>query len=173
MTVDGPLPAHTAGPPRRRRWLVWLAVAAGTALGLVVLAALLAGPALVWLGAAWRAPEPTLERDVRALFERAEPGEGVVLAEATPFAWDRVGVFGPYTPPETVRDAMGVRVPRGATNALGATEGFCLLVFAAGNRRAGWTLVERDVADCIESSGQVLPRERARFRGDALVPTAA
>jgi hypothetical protein len=173
MTPDAPLPARTTSPPRRRRLLVWLAVAAAVVLSLALTAVVMAGPVLVWLGVAVKTPEPTLERKVHLLFARADADDVVLLVDAAPFAWDRVGVFGPYVPTDTVRDSMGVRVPRGATNALSAFESYCLLVFAAGDRRTGWTLLDRNVADCLESSGAVVPRDEARFRGDSLTPVPA
>lgn len=158
-------------PPRWRRVALLVLVAM---VGLVLVAAAvvfifrdqLAGAA----GLAFR-PDPQLEAAVERAFEDAEGDDVVVLADVTDFAWDAVGVFHPYYPHESIVEQMGVSVPRGATNNLQNFEGYCLLVFREGDHVAGWTTVNRGVAECWpgESDGVYSPDE-ARFAADALSP---
>jgi hypothetical protein len=118
------------------------------------------------------APERHLEAAVHDAFAAAGPEDVVVLHEVTDLRWDAVGVFGPYTPHETVVATTGVRLSQGASANLHYDER-CLLVFRHEDRLAGWTVVSRDVADCAgEASGQVYTADEARFRGDALRPAS-
>lgn len=149
---------------RRIAWAVGVVVVL-TAAGVMILAWFLTGE---FGGGAY--PDEALEQEVHALFAQAEPGEVVVLADATDFEWDAVGVFGPYHPREGILEKIEVDVPVSVTNWTDF-EGSCLLVFRAGDRMAAWTLVERDVADCSgRSNGRVFNRDQARFRAGSFSP---
>lgn len=156
------LERDTRRPPRRLLWV--LGVAVGTTV-LVVMPWLLTAD----LGGG-EMGEERLEQDVRALFQEADHGDVVTLADATDFEWDAVGVFGPYYPADAINEDMGIAVPRSVSN-WSQYESHCLLVFRAGDKVAGWTRVERSVAECADDlSGRVYPAEEARFRGDAFAP---
>ncbi len=164
----------TQAEPRPRRWRRVILLVLGVLVALMLLAVAvvvifrdqLAGAA----GLAFR-PDPQLEAAVEQAFEDAEGDDVVVLADVTDFEWDAVGVFHPYYPHESIVDQMGVPVPRGATNNLQNFESYCLLVFRDGDRVAGWTTVQRGVAECWpgEADGVYSPDE-ARFAADALTP---
>ena|SRR3712207_4669493 len=141
-----------------------------------VIAVAAAAGAVLWIGGLWfltnvlgggAPPDKRLQQEVHALFEEAEHDETVVLADATAFQWDAVGVFAPYYPADAIEEDMGVAVPRSVTNWT-QYDSHCLLVFRAGDRVAGWTRVETKVAQCAdELSGRVYSDGEARFQGNA------
>jgi hypothetical protein len=119
-------------------------------------------------------PDRDLQAAVEQAFEQAEGDAVVVLADVTQFGWDAVGVFHPYYPHDGIVGQIGVPVPRGATNNLQNFEGSCLLVFRDGDRMAGWTTMQRGVAECWpgEADSVYSPHE-ARFAADALRPVSS
>jgi hypothetical protein len=163
-------PAPRARGRRSRRHLA-IGLASVAVLGALASLAMLVFPGAIGGYAGLPvAPEPDLEAAVHELFVDADASEGVVLADATDFDWEVVGVFGPYTPHDTIVEDMGVRVPKGASNNLLYDER-CLLVFRRGDRIAAWTVVARDVAECADdASRRLYSAERARFGGDRLAP---
>lgn len=168
----GSRPSRGQGAPgddRRARWSRRLWWTAGVAAVFVVLAIVTVPDLLDGILGGGAAPDERLEQDVRDLFADAGPGDRVALSDATGFAWDAVGVFGPYHPHEAIVDEMDVDVPKSVTNWT-VYDTHCLLVFRTGDRMTAWTLVERTVAECSgELSGRV-HSDDVRFEGDAFAP---
>lgn len=70
-------------------------------------------------------------------------GAVVSLADYTSFQWDRVHIFSPHTPAETVKSEVGKSVPYPHRD----SEGWCLLVFLSGREVVSAFEVERTSAD--------------------------
>jgi len=109
-------------------------------------------------------------RSVSAVIARAvadRPAEPIVLARATDFPWDRVYIFGPYTPAATLRDSIGGRCCGGAEQLLESSDDHDLLVFVPAGADP---VVERhprnrgDFAPAVLGRG--IPRAQAVFRVD-------
>lgn len=76
-------------------------------------------------------------------------GDGTVLrvAELTPFAWTRLHVFEPYTPPGVIRQELGFAWPAARSTGLESDEGHTLLVFVQDERVVSFVMYPRDQGD--------------------------
>ncbi len=83
------------------------------------------------------------EFDRTRLAADAATGSAIRLSDYTPFDWDRVHIFAPYTPATTIRNEVGSRVPFPRRH----SEGHCLLVFLSRGRVAAALEEERKAAD--------------------------
>jgi hypothetical protein len=125
--------------------------------------------ALAVAGAGWLAMERAASRGTVILKAMHALAQGPVrssfrLADWTPFRWERVVVFGPYTAAEQIEAALGpgTSFPRGS--AISRSDSVSLLVFLEGGRVVGWADVPRselDWADVANPSGWT--REAAIF----------
>jgi hypothetical protein len=60
------------------------------------------------------------------------------FAASTPFEWERMYVFGPYTPRETVEKALGFAWPDFRHTSIRSSKGDCLVVFVKDGRVVYW-----------------------------------
>jgi len=65
-------------------------------------------------------------------------GTTVDFAEVAPFAWDRVYVFGPYTPHDRIHSSLGFRWVGVTSTTIEWNEGVNLVVFVRGAEVAHW-----------------------------------
>ncbi|HEY0707873.1 MAG TPA: hypothetical protein VGG33_13805 [Polyangia bacterium] len=78
----------------------------------------------------------------------------VKMADATPFPWERLHVFGPYTTAETVENELGFSWWR--SNAIESNDHFALLVFVRGGKVVRFVIHPRgngDLAACNRRGG--------------------
>lgn len=78
--------------------------------------------------------------------ETSKNGAIIRLADYSTFDWDRVHIFGPYTPAEVIKEEVGESVPFPH----GDSEGHCLLVFLSRGKVAAAFEVERNAGDFAE-----------------------
>src|SRR5262249_3021890 len=71
----------------------------------------------------------------RALAEQAKLGPGTVVdfAEIAPFEWDRVYVFGPYTPEEHIQKCLGFEWESAGRSSINSSKRANLVVFVRGS----------------------------------------
>jgi hypothetical protein len=89
---------------------------------------------------------PEVQQTVVAAAERVGDGGSVAMADLLPFQWDRMYVFGSYTTPNAMNDALGFDwsplSPLDTVISAGAVmpnDGLFLLVFVQGdNQVTGW-----------------------------------
>ena len=76
-------------------------------------------------------------------------GDGTVLrvAELTPFAWTRLHVFEPYTPPGVIRQELGFAWGAAKSTGLESDEGHALLVFVRDKRVVSFVMYPRNQGD--------------------------
>lgn len=67
------------------------------------------------------------------------------LASVTEFVWDRVLIFGPYTPAKTVKEALGYDWPEADRTGLEMSDGFTLLVFESKGQVAKHFMLQRSI----------------------------
>lgn len=80
-------------------------------------------------------------------YVRRGPGHYIVLSEMAPFGWDRVCLFGPYTPAEEVVQTAGVSGAARATRGIESNDGIDLLLFVEGDRIVREVELRRTYAD--------------------------
>lgn len=103
----------------------------------------------------------------RALSEqvRRGPGTTVDFAEVAPFAWDRLYVFGPYTPHQRIHDSLGFRWPGIRATTIEYSEGVNLVVFVRSGEVVYWFEHPRNQGELLElARPQGYSREEARFQ---------
>jgi hypothetical protein len=102
-----------------------------------------------------------------ALWRQAEQGPGTVvdLAQIGPSGWERVYLFGPYTPHESIHQALGFRWPEADRTSIRSNDGVNLLVFVRGGEVAGWFEHTRNRGDFAEDVARTegYARDEARF----------
>lgn len=74
------------------------------------------------------------------------------LAALTPFAWDRMYVFGPYTDHSRVERTLGFKWPEYAQTTIASSDSVCLLLFVAEGRIVHWCEQPRSV-DFVKLAG--------------------
>jgi hypothetical protein len=102
----------------------WMALAAGllcVAVGLGV----------------WLRPENSVSL---ALLEQVRQGPGAVVdfAQIAPFAWDRLYIFGPYTPPEEIDACLGFHWSEYWRTSIRGNKGHNLVMFVREGRVVHW-----------------------------------
>jgi hypothetical protein len=81
---------------------------------------------------------------------RQGPGTEVRLADLTPFSWQRVYLFGPYTPLAILRDSLGLRTASDAAQlgrGIESRDDVTLLVFRFEHGPPASMVLPRDPAD--------------------------
>ena len=84
---------------------------------------------------------------------RRGPGHQLALSEVALFDWDRVCLFGPYTPAATLVETTGLSEAARASHGIERNDGIALLLFLEGHR------IVREVT---------LPREEGDFAPELL-----
>ena len=78
--------------------------------------------------------------------ETGKNGATIRLADYSTFDWDRVHIFGPFTPAKVIKEEVGESVPFPH----GDSDGHCLLVFLSRGKVAAAFEVERNAGDFAE-----------------------
>lgn len=81
------------------------------------------------------------------------PGATVDLARVAPFAWDRVFIFGPYTPNEEIQERLGFRWEGVDRTSIMWSEDIHLLVFVRDGEVAYWFEHPRKYGDFVVIGG--------------------
>jgi hypothetical protein len=100
-----------------------------------------------------------------ALAERAQlgPGTEVDFADVAPFAWDRVYIFGPYTPQQHVDACLGFHWPGFSRTSINESKGRNLVVFVRGKQVVRWFEQPRTIELLHLANGKGYSRDEARF----------
>jgi hypothetical protein len=69
---------------------------------------------------------------------RRGPGPTVDFAEVAPFAWERVYVFGPYTPHDQIHTSLGFHWSEVGRTTIDSNEGVNLVVFVHDGKVVHW-----------------------------------
>jgi hypothetical protein len=95
---------------------------------------------------------------------RRGPGTMVDFAQAAPFAWDRVYVFGPYTSHEHIHKSLGFHWGGIERTTIELNDGVNLVVFVRGRRVVHWFEHARheELGDVTDPNGYA--REETKFR---------
>ncbi len=92
------------------------------------------------------------------------PGTRLALGEHTTFAWDRVCIFGPYTPDDRVDAITGIPGASGRASDIRSNEGINVLIFIDANRIADSVAHPRGRDDFgPEIVGRCYSKEQAVF----------
>jgi hypothetical protein len=124
-----------------------------TALTLIGLALL-----VIWLGGGRRQPQRALTMSV------ASGAESFDFAAETPIAWDRMYVFGGYSPREKVEQDLGFAWPEYEDTSIHWSDSVNLVVFARGNRVMTWFEQPRVIELGWLDNGRGYSRTEAHFR---------
>lgn len=125
--------------------------------GIICLCTLLAGASFFWLlvrpsSVAWSLDEQM----------RGGPGTLIDFAEVAPFPWDRLYIFGPYTPSEHIHSCLGFHWQGVRWTSIEESDGVNLVVIVRGGEVVHWFEYPRNHG---ELGGLAEPRGYAR--GDA------
>ena len=101
--------------------------------------------------------------------EAVGPGQALVLGDLVTQPWDQVILFGPYTPEEVMRKALGVELPVSLKNIkIDERDDVNALVFLNGKSLAAAVALPRRVADFSKTELQrAVVRAQARLVRDA------
>ena len=124
----------------------------------------LMGGLLVWLiQAMWSAA--LAEWRSQRVAARVETDPAVLdFDQFGPADWEQVFFFHPYTPHESVHQALGFRWDEVERTSIGGNDGVVLVVFVRGGRVVGWFEHPRNRGDLTElATGKGFPRGQARF----------
>jgi hypothetical protein len=91
------------------------------------------------------------------------PGTTVDFAEVAHFAWDRVYVFGPYTPHERIHASLGFHWEGVRDTTVGWNDGVNLVVFIQGAEVVYWFEHGRKEELGLLANPEGYAREQARF----------
>ncbi len=102
----------------------------------------------------------------QALAERVQCGPGTLVdfANLAPFAWDRMYVFGPYTPHEHIHHSLGFHWEEVESSSIASSDTVNLVVLVGGGKVVHWFEHSRSQGELYElanSSG--FARADARF----------
>jgi hypothetical protein len=75
-----------------------------------------------------------------SLWEQVQRGPGTIVdfAAITPFAWDRVFIYGPYTPHQAIHDSLGFYWDGISRTTIPQSEGVDLVVFVNRDKVVHW-----------------------------------
>jgi len=106
---------------------------------------------------------------IKDCIERASlRGTNFVLADATSFRWEKVFIFGPYTPVETVEKVIGQEWMPVREAGLDMSDAFCLLVFMVDRTVVRYSFLSRNYGDFAAVDGtNALSPQTAIFRVDS------
>jgi len=101
-----------------------------------------------------------------ALADRAQlgPGTEVNFADVAPFDWDRVYIFGPYTPQQHVDACLGFHWPGFRRTSINESKGRNLVVFVRGKQVVRWFEQPRTIELLHLANGKGYSREEAGFQ---------
>lgn len=137
---------------------------------------ILAAGILLCLVAAFLLPNPMMLRNRYGLREqiRSAEGETVVLHQLTPFAWDAVYTFSPYTSKDEIAHTIGFRsssiqetVSEGMTQLLFVEEDQVVCSVCAYPKSAGYGVSDLPQNRAIYNEAES-PRFRVERRGEIL-----
>ncbi len=113
----------------------------------------------------WWSGMPSMEIS-RALSNeiRRGPGRIVDFAQIAPFPWDRVYVFGPYTPKKRIEERLGFRWDGSSKSGIDWDDGIQLAVFVHNQSVCCWFEHTRheDLSSLVNPVG--FSRQEAKFR---------
>ena len=124
-----------------------------TALTLIGLALL-----VIWLGGGRRQPQRALTMSVES------DAESFDFAAETPFAWDRMYVFGCYSSRVKVEQDLGFSWPDYHETSIGYSDSVNLVVFTRENRVVAWFEQPRAIELGDLDNGRGYSRSEAHFR---------
>jgi hypothetical protein len=126
---------------------------------------LLLGSLLVWLiQAVWSAALAEWRSQRVAAQVEADPAV-LDFDQFGPSDWEQVFFFHPYTPHESVHQALGFHWDEVERTSIEGNKGVVLVVFVRGGRVVGWFEHPRNRGDLIElATGKGFLRGQARFR---------
>ncbi len=86
------------------------------------------------------------------------------IKRVAPFAWDRVYIFGPYTPHDHIHASLGFHWSEVGRTTVECNEGVNLVVFVRNGKAMHWFEHARqeELADLAQPEGYA--REQAKFR---------
>jgi hypothetical protein len=102
----------------------------------------------------------------RALWRQVERGPGTVVdfTKLGPSDWDKLFIFHPYTPKDSICEALGYQWPDAERSTIEWNESVMLVVFMRGGLVVGWFDHSRNRGDLqIVASRDSYPREKAQF----------
>ena len=137
------------------------------ATGLVLIAGLIAGAIIAVLASSGmiRAAEAT--DTIAEEIERLEEAGGgrFRLGEVTLFDWDRVHIFAPYTPQDSIEQSLGFASPAIGRTAIEDRDDITLLVFMNKDEPVRIVAFPRDRGDFANAAAPSgLPQDKAVFR---------
>jgi hypothetical protein len=136
-----------------------VATAIGAALGTLTLACA-PGSGAEWVRG--KAAGGVLAQRVRDT--TATGAQPVRLGDLVPFRFDRLYVFGPYTPARVVRDSLRIAWPGAAASQIESSDGANLLVFVGGGQVIAAVMQPRELGDFAdEARGRGYTPEEANF----------
>lgn len=95
---------------------------------------------------------------------RRGPGTVVDFTEVAPFPWDRLYVFGPYTPAQRIHDSLGIHWPDAKSTSIEYSDVVNLVVFVQNRQVVYWFEHLRNQGDLFElASSMGYSREEANF----------
>ena len=99
-----------------------------------------------------------LADSIQAVGEQKQP---LRMADATPFAWERLYVFAPYTPAEEIQRELGFAWPEARRTGIEERDGVTLLVFVKDRRVVKHLAFPRNLGDfsMIRKPGGFTPEE--------------
>lgn len=104
----------------------------------------------------------------RALWRQMQHGPGAVVdfTRIGPSDWDRLFIFHPYTPIDSIHQSLGYAWPDAECSDVGGGKAVNLVVFTRAGRVVGWFDHPRYRGDLKELASKVdgYPREQSRFR---------
>jgi hypothetical protein len=81
-----------------------------------------------------------------------------------PGDWQRLYIFGPYTPYERIHEALGFHWPDAERTSIEYNDGVNLVVFVKGGEVVGWLEHPRGRGDLVDVANEVgYARDEARF----------
>ena len=123
---------------------------------------MLASLALAGLSSACGSEGP-LNKSIDASVKKG-PGTRLVLATHTGFPWDKVCIFGPYTPDDQVESLTGIQGAAGQAHDIRSNDSINVLMFVREARIAASVAHARNRGDFgPEVVGKCYSREQANF----------
>ncbi len=126
----------------------------------ICLCVLFAGAGLCWLWVRSQSVSWSLDEHVRR-----GPGTVIDFAEVAPFTWDRLYIFGPYTPPQNIHSCLGFRWQGVRWTSIEDSDGVNLVVFVRSGEVVHWFEYPRgrvELGYLTDPRGYA--REEAHFR---------
>lgn len=114
-------------------------------------------------GTIWVAKSDSLSGALWRQFQRG-PGAEISFASLAPYEWDRVFIFGPYTPHKDIHNSLGFHWAGVSRTNIGDHDGITLVVFVRGNEVVEWFEHPRNRGDLAKlPNGKGYAQGRAKF----------